>query len=219
MVKRCVSCLLLENDMFTKEICKKIGCIIKGAKEIEWLSKSSGFELNHGSEWSATRRLSIGASPIDDSPTTRTRALALVAEELVLEEEEVDAPGVSEVRAIDKGSGNDLDVSHEFHNRVELCTRNLRKSWGHTQKATKTSWAFFVPNEPAQLDTDPTAYGFGSLEVACILCHASKIGALHPEFPVSKDEDQRRHDEDIDSWSASLPKGNQGRVPKSVFFY
>ena len=29
MSKRCVSCLLLENDLFTKEICNKIGCSIK----------------------------------------------------------------------------------------------------------------------------------------------------------------------------------------------
>ena len=75
MGKRCLSCLLKENDMFTKEICNKIGCSIKGAKEIEWLSKSSGFELSPGPEGSATRRFSIGASPIDDSPATRTRAL------------------------------------------------------------------------------------------------------------------------------------------------
>ncbi len=65
MGKRCVSCLLRENDMFTKEICNQIGCTIKGAKEIEWLSKSSGFDLSPGREGSATRRLSIGPSPID----------------------------------------------------------------------------------------------------------------------------------------------------------
>jgi hypothetical protein len=184
MGKRCVSCLLLENDMFTKEICNKIGCNIKGAKEIKWLSKSSGFELSPGLEGSATRRLSIGASPIDDSLATLTRALVLVAEEVVLEEEEVDAPGVSEVCAIDKGSGNGIrDVSHEFRTRVELCARNLRETWSHTQKARKALWSFFVPNEPAKPGTDPTAYGSGSLEVACILCHASKTGALHPEFP------------------------------------
>jgi hypothetical protein len=55
MGKRCVSCLLLENDMFTKEICSKIGCTIKGSKEIEWLSKSSGYELSPGPEGSAIR--------------------------------------------------------------------------------------------------------------------------------------------------------------------
>ena len=90
---------------------------------------------------------------------------------------------------------------------------------GHTQKARKALWAFFVPNEPPKTGDDPSAYGSGSLEVACFICHASKTGALHPEFPVSKEEDQRSNDEDIDSWSASLPKDNQGRVPKSVFFY
>jgi hypothetical protein len=84
MSKRCVSCLLLENNMFTNEICNKIGCSIKGAKEIEWISKSSGFELSPGPEGSATRRFSIGASPIDDSPATRTRALVLEPEEVVL---------------------------------------------------------------------------------------------------------------------------------------
>jgi hypothetical protein len=133
-------------------------------------------------------------------------------------EEEVDAPGVSEVCAIDKDSGNGIpEVSPEFRCRVELCARNLRESWGHTQKAKKTLWAFFVPSEPAKLDTNPTAYRSGSLEVTCSLCHASKTGALHPEFPVSKDEEQRRTDEDIDCWAASLAKDKQGRVPKSVF--
>jgi hypothetical protein len=220
MGKRCVSCLLLENDLFDKEICSKIGCSIKGSKEIEWLSKSSVLQVSPGPEGSATRRLSIGASPLDDSPTTaRTQALALVAEELVLEEEEEDAPEVLEVSAIDKGPGIASDVSHEFRSRVELCARNLRESWGHTQKAKKALWAFFVPSEPAKPGTDPTAYRSGSLEVACFLCHASKTGALHPEFPVSKDEDQRRNDKDIDSWSPSLSKDNQGRVPKSVFTY
>ena len=213
MGKRCVSCLLRENDMFTMEICSQIGCTINGAKEIEWLSKRSGFQLSPGPEWSATRRLSINASPNDESPTTRTRALERVldepvlepvAQERVLDELEVDATDVLEVRAIDKGSGNsNPGVSNEFRSRVELCARNLRESWGHTQKAKKTLWAFFVPNEPAKAGIDPTAYGSGSLEVACILCHASKTGALHPEFPVSKDEDQRRNDEDIDSWSTT----------------
>ena len=69
MGARCVSCLLQENDMFAKEVYKKIGCSIKCAKaEIEWLNKSSGVELGLGLEGSATRRISIGASPFDDSP-------------------------------------------------------------------------------------------------------------------------------------------------------
>ena len=135
-------------------------------------------------------------------------------------EDEVGAPGVSEVCAVDKDSGNGKpEVSPEFRCRVELCARNSRESWGHTQKVKKTLWAFFVPNETAKPGTDPTAYRSGSLEVACILCHASKTGALHPEFPVCKDEEQLRNDEDVDSWTASLSKDKQGRVPKSVFFY
>ena len=42
---------------------------------------------------------------------------------------------------------------------------------------------------------------------------------IAPRVPVSKDEEQRRNDQDIDCWAASLAKDKQGRVPKSVFFY
>jgi len=123
--------------MFIKEVCKKIGCIIKGAKEIEWLNKSSGVELGPGPEGSATRRILIGALPFDDSHAERIRSRLVVAD-VIFEEEEVDASGVSEVCAIDKDFGNGIPrVSPEFRCRVELCARNLRKSWGPYPESQK----------------------------------------------------------------------------------
>ena len=110
-------------------------------------------------------------------------------------------------------------VSAEFQYRVELCARNLRQSWGQTQKVKKALWAFFVPNEPAKPGTDATTYRSGTLEVACIICHATKTGELHPEFPVSKDEEERRNEQDVDAWAGSICKDRQGRVAKHIFLY
>ena len=184
------------------------------------MNKSSGVELSPGPEGSATRRFSISESPLDDSHAERIRPILMLPAEIVEEEKEVDAPVVSEVCATKNESGDGIpEVSPEFHALVELCARNLRESWGHIQNAKKALWAFFVPIEPAKPCIDPTAYRSGSLEVACIHCHAAKNGVLHPEFPVCKDEEQRRNDEDIDCWAGSLAKDKQGRVPKSVFFY
>ncbi len=85
-------------------------------------------------------------------------------------------------------------------------------------KEKKALQAFFVPNEPAKPGIDSSAYPSRSLEVACILCHASKTVVLHPEFPVSKDEDQRRNDEDIDSWEQVYPRTINGVCPRVCFY-
>jgi len=71
--------------MFTKEVYQKIGWNIKGAKDIEWLNMSSVIELDLGSEGSATRRISIGASPFVDSLAERIRSRLAMADELFRE--------------------------------------------------------------------------------------------------------------------------------------
>jgi len=115
-------------------VCKTIGCSIQGEKEIEWLNKSSGVELSPGPEGSATRRFSISESPLDDSLVERIRPILMLPAEIV-EEEEVDAPIVSEVCATENDSGDGIqEVSPEFHSRVELCARNLREYRGHIQE-------------------------------------------------------------------------------------
>ncbi len=67
IVKRCLPCLLLENASFAEEVCKEIGCTMKGATELEWPNLSSRVEPSPGQEGSVTRRISLGASPIANS--------------------------------------------------------------------------------------------------------------------------------------------------------
>ncbi len=66
--------------MSTKEVGKKIGYIVEGAKEIEWFNKRSGVELGSGPEGSTTRRISIITSAFDDSPAKRIRSRLVVAD-------------------------------------------------------------------------------------------------------------------------------------------
>ena len=50
MSKRCIPCLLLENGSFTKEVCKEIGCTMKGATV--YSDKSSN--ITNGAPWITT---------------------------------------------------------------------------------------------------------------------------------------------------------------------
>ena len=88
MGKRCLKCLLQENASLTNELCRKIGCTIKVAMELEWPYQSSKVEPIPGPKGPATHRIPFGVLPsIADSPAGRTQSRSVIAEEIEEEEE------------------------------------------------------------------------------------------------------------------------------------
>ena len=108
MGKRCLPCLLQDNNSFTKEVCSKIGCTISGTLELDWPDRPLT-EPSLESRRSATtrRNSSVGASPIADSPAGRTRSrLAHMSEDADAEEESdiTDAPAPMKKRGGKRGA-------------------------------------------------------------------------------------------------------------------
>lgn len=102
--------------------------------------------------------------------------------------------------------------------RVEMLVRNHKASWIQTQKRGP-EWAFYVPRDPTPHDLDEMSYRGGDLHVDCFICHASKTGDLHAQFPTAPDQETRMQDEYASFWAAAPPRTRDNTEAKHSMNY